>query len=165
LPTRYDGRDGLVNDELDGDELSARDARLLHALGRALGPDPLPDRLVERAAQLLALRDLDATLLMLTESATAEPAGMRGDTTRSPLEFATGDGSAAVELAPGLDRLVGQVLAGDAIEVALESRSGARATAAVDELGRFTFERVAAGPARLRLLGGATTPVTDWFLL
>jgi hypothetical protein len=154
-----------MNDELDGDSLSTQEARLLAALGRALGPDPLPHLLVERAEELLAVMDLDSALVKLIDQATAEPAGMRGETTHTRLEFAVGDGSIALELVAEPDRLTGQVLAGEPAEVALESPSGVQATVAVDELGRFTFQHVRAGPARLRLLGGATAPVTDWFLL
>lgn len=154
-----------MNDELDGDALSAQEARLLAGLGRALGPDPLPDQLIERAEQLLALRDLDSALVELIDQATAEPAGMRGETVHTRLEFARGDGSVALELVREAGRLVGQVLAGELTEVALESLSGARVSTGVDELGRFTFSDVASGPLRLRLSGGASAPVTDWFLL
>jgi hypothetical protein len=159
----YDRGGGPVN--ADDESLSAREARLLRALGQALGPDPLPDGLVERVEQLRVLKDLDSALVKLTDQATAQLVGMRGETGHARLEFMTDDGSVALELVPEPDRLVGQILAGDLTEVALESRTGVRATAVVDQLGRFTIEHVVAGPARLRLVGGATTPVTDWFLL
>ncbi|MFC7548936.1 hypothetical protein [Plantactinospora sp. GCM10030261] len=153
----------------EGDQPSAAQARLLDALGRALSPDPLPDGLVDRAVQLRVLRDLDSALVTLLEQVTAEPAGMRGDGDDARREFATGDGAVALELVPEPGRLAGQILAGDPVEVILESRAGTLASTGVDELGRFAFVTGsgagAAGPVRLRLLGGATTPVTDWFLI
>jgi hypothetical protein len=154
-----------VNGEHDDESLSAQEARLLAELGRALGSDPIPAGLVERAEELLALKDLDSALVELLDRSAAEPAGMRGGTARTRLEFEVGDGSVALELVPERDRLVGQVLAGELTAVALERRTGVVATAEVDELGRFSFDHVAAGPARLRLVGGAAPVTTDWFLL
>jgi hypothetical protein len=154
-----------VEDELEGDAMSPRDARLLAALGEALGSDRLPAFLVENAEELIVLKDLDSALVELLDQPAAEPVGMRGGSGYPLLQFEAADGSVAVELAPERDRLVGQVLAGELTGVALESRSGVVATATVDELGRFSFDQVTAGPARLRLLRGAAPVTTDWFLL
>ena len=93
---------GPVNEELDDDSLSAKQTRLLVALGRALGRDPMPELLSERAEQLL---DLDSVLVELIDQAATEPAGMRGETVPGRLEFATGGGSVAVALADEPDRL------------------------------------------------------------
>ena len=156
-----------MDDELDGEPLPVDQARLLAALGRALGPDEVPASLVERASELIALKDLDAALVALLEESGAEPAGLRGGADAAGrLQFEQADGSVAVELVPERDRLVGQVLAGELTVVALESRSGVVATTAIDELGRFAFDRVANGPTRLRLAGSpAARLTTDWFLL
>lgn len=156
-----------MDDELDGEPLPVDQARLLAALGRALGPDEVPASVLERASELIALKDLDAALVALIEESTAEPAGLRGGADAAGrLQFEQADGSVAVELVPERDRLVGQVLAGELAAVSLESRSGVVATAAVDELGRFAFDRVANGPARLRLAGNSAARLTtDWFLL
>jgi len=144
----------------------AEDARLLAELGQALGPDPLPAGLIDRAGGLLALAGLDGELAELLEEA-AEPAGVRGaPDTGDRLLFEVAGGAVAVELVLGRDRVEGQVIAGAPAEVALERPDGTAATATIDDLGRFGFDSVAAGPARLALRGGPTGPVTtDWFLL
>jgi hypothetical protein len=145
---------------------ATEDARLLAELGRALGPDPLPAGLVARAEGLLALAGLDGELAELLEAA-AEPAGVRGTPDAADrLLFEVAGGAVAIELVLGRDRIDGQVIAGAPSEVALERPGGAAAAATVDELGRFGFDSVAAGPARLALRGAPAGPVTtDWFLL
>jgi hypothetical protein len=152
--------------EPDDRPAAAEDARLLAELGRALGPDRLPAGLVQRAEGLLALAGLDGELAELLEAA-AEPAGVRGAPDAGDrLLFEVAGGAVAVELVLGRDRVDGQVIAGAPTEVALERPDGTAAVATVDELGRFGFGSVAAGPARLVLRGGPAGPVTtDWFLL
>jgi hypothetical protein len=144
----------------------AEDDRLLAELGRALGPDPLPAGLAARAEGLLALAGLDGELAELLEAA-AEPTGVRGTPDAADrLLFEVAGGAVAVELVLGRDRIDGQVIAGAPTEVALERPHDTAAAATIDDLGRFGFDSVAAGPARLRLRGGPAGPVTtDWFLL
>ncbi len=154
-----------MNGEPDPAQPADQEAGLLAALGHALGADSPPAGLVDRARELLDLAHLDAELVELLDRTAAEPAGMRGATGTDRLEFASRDGSVALELELDRYRLVGQVLAGDPATVALVRPTGVVDTAIVDGLGRFSFDRVPPGPVRLRLLGGAGTPVTDWFLL
>src|SRR5688572_18870635 len=133
----------------------ARDARLLDELGEALGPDVPPPGLVERAAGLLAFAEVDRELAELLDASAAEMAGMRGAATGAePLVFEVADGSVAVEVTLAGDRLDGQVLSGAPVEVALQHVTGPARTCPVDELGRFSFDRPAAGPTRLRLHDG-----------
>ena len=150
--------------------LPAEDARLLDELRAALGADPMPPGLVARAEGLVAFAGVDRELAELLEASAAEPAGVRGGPAEAaqPLVFEVADGSIGVEVVIGRDRLDGQVHAGTLAEVALERPGGDIVTGPVDELGRFAFTPVAAGPARLRLRphGEAGRPVTtDWFLV
>jgi len=146
---------------------SADEVRLLAEIGRAIGPDALPPGLVERAEGLAAFANIDLELAELLDTAAAEPAGVRGSaTTGRPLAFQVADGSIAIEVVVDRDRLAGQVHAGAVTDVDLEHPTGAVGTAAVDDLGRFSFARPGSGPTRLRLWGGFTRPVvTGWFLL
>lgn len=140
---------------------------LLDQLGNVLGPDAAPEGMHTRLEGLLAFRDVDRQLLQLLEEAAAEHVGMRGAATDlgARLEFQLGDGAVALEVLPERHQLSGQLLAGDATEVALERATGETTSAPVDSLGRFTFQRPAPGPARLRLGASPRPPTTDWFLI
>ena len=151
-------------DAFQDDALTPEQTRLLADLGRALGPDPLPPGLIERAEQLLAYRDLDAELAALRDEAATEPAGLRGGASTTRLRFDLADGSVAVELDPQRDRLSGQVLAGEVTEAVLERPSGGEERSTVDDLGRFAFRAVPSGPTRLRLHGPGLSVTTEWFL-
>jgi hypothetical protein len=149
----------------DFDEMPPDDARLLAAIARALGPDAPPPGLVARAEGLVAFMDVDRELVALLEDA-AEPVGARGAVTRDRLAFELGDGSVSLELSTEGDLLVGQVLAGQVVEVVLEDLDREIATSSVDTLGRFSLRPAPAGPVRLRLEDGSGRPlVTDWFLV
>lgn len=155
-----------MNGHRDDEAMPPEEARLFEALGRALSPDPVPRGLVERAEELIVLRDLDAAVAELLDQPAAEPAGMRGGPVGDRLQFESADGSVVLELVPEPDRLVGQVLTGDLTEVALERLAGTVATCAVDDLGRFSLDHTGTGPGRLRLVGVTADPIaTDWFLL
>ena len=149
----------------DVPEPSPDDARLLEELGAVLRPDPVPPQLLSRAEALVELLDLDHDLAALQEAGPAELAGTRGAGTTAGLLFERPDGSVALEVHVGREELTGQLLAGDAQEVVLERLSGEPVAATVDELGAFTFGRVAPGPVRLRLPSAARPLTTDWFLV
>jgi hypothetical protein len=143
------------------------DARLLDELRRTLGPDRPPAGMAGRAEELLAFAGFDRELAELLTDEAPAPTGVRGPATAAePLVFRSRDGALTIELTVADDRIDGQLIGEGATEVVLEQRSGSRAAAPVDELGRFGFDTPGAGPTRLRVLGGWTTPVTtDWFLL
>jgi hypothetical protein len=158
-----------MSDEFDAEAMPADDARLLDELGQALGSDPLPAGLLDRAEGLLTYLHLDRELAALLDDPEAAMAGTRSTAAAAAghgrLEFEVEDGSVSLELSVERDRVAGQILSGSVTEVTLERLDGDTATAVVDELGRFAFDHVPAGPARLRL-GGAAHPVTtDWFLI
>ena len=149
----------------DVDEMPPDDARLLAAIARALGPDAPPAGLVARAEGLVAFMDVDRELLALLDEA-AEPVGARGAATRERLAFELGDGSVSLEVSTEGDLLVGQVLAGQVVEVVLEDLDREITTLPVDSLGRFSLRPVPARPVRLRLEDGSGRPLaTDWFLV
>jgi hypothetical protein len=136
---------------------------MLADLDAALGPDPLPAGLIERAEGLVDFMDTDRELLELLDG---EPAGVRG-AAGTELAFETGTGSLSLELSQEPGGLRGQILAGEVVSAGLQRPSGDTTSAEVDELGRFRFAPVPSGPARLTLrLSGTDRPVTtDWFVL
>jgi len=141
------------------------EARLLADLGRALGPDDPPPGLLARAEGLLAFMGIDQELVQLLD-AEVETVGSRGTATGDRLVFELGDGSVSLEVGSDGVLLVGQLISGDVVEVALEGLDGVLAASAVDELGRFSLRSAPAGPVRLRLHGGSGRRLaTDWFLL
>ena len=147
-------------------DLSPVDAQLLAELRSVLGDDPAPAGLVERAEGLVAYADVDRDLAALLDEAALEVAGTRGSTAAdNRLAFETADPTQSVEVVLTRDALEGQVLAGDLASVELETLTGHRFAAAVDELGRFTVMDFPHGPARLRWAGANGPVTTDWFLL
>jgi hypothetical protein len=147
---------------------SAADTELLWALAGALGPDPVPDGLIERAAELLVMVDLNTELVaLLQEAATGlDAAGTRGDADiAAPLEFVSIDGAVTIEIVLDQDGVAGQLIGADATFVTLERPSGASVDAPVDALGRFHFSASSPGPARVRVLAGDITVSTDWFVM
>jgi len=147
--------------------MSQEEARLVAELGRALGHDPQPPGLVERANGLLAFADFDRQLAQLLETSSGELVGTRGlaATHAGAMRFEVADGSVVVEVSVARGRIEAQVIAGTIAEVVLERVSGPDARATVDELGRFGFVQSGAGPVRLILRGTGSEPVaTDWFL-
>jgi hypothetical protein len=155
-----------VTERFDDDRPSADEAELIAHLRDALGPDPLPEGLLDRAEGLLAFRDVDRELVELLE-ASNEPAGLRGEVDAPErLVFEVGAGVVSVEVVLDRDAVRGQVLAGDVTEVGLERLGAPVRTSAVDELGQFSFAEPEPGPVRLRLhvVGGRPT-TTDWFQL
>lgn len=153
-----------MSDVSDAD-MTAEDAQLVADLARALGPDPLPPGLLDRAEGLLAWMGVDEELAVLMEETAVEPAGTRGPGAATATTYQVADGSVALELSvePGLLR--GQVLSGAVNRVVIELSGGGTRASALDELGQFAFHGLSRGPARLRLERGSALPVvTDWFV-
>jgi len=148
----------------DPDEPTEEEQPLLDELRAALGPDPVPDGLIDRAASLVTWFDVDHELVALLQEDTAEPVGVRGNAVTTAT-FATADH--AVEVSVDIERgaIRGQLVIGDADSVRLVDPAGATiAEAVVDELGAFEFVAGTSGPVRLRLLLRAGDTVdTDWF--
>jgi hypothetical protein len=150
----------------DTEPMSDDEIRLLTELGRALGPQPLPEGLLARADGLLAWLDVDDELQLLLESSAEAVGAVRGSPTGTTMSYASVDGAFLVELVVGRDVLDGQILAGAADGATLEHPTDEPQHAVPDALGRFAFPGPSRGPARLRLRAGSESGfVTPWFLI
>lgn len=148
----------------DPDEPTEEEQPLLDELSAALGPDPMPDGLIDRAASLVTWFDVDHELVALLQEDAAEPVGVRGNAVTTST-YATSDH--AVEVSVDIERgsIRGQLVIGDADSAQLVDAAGATvAEASVDELGAFELDAGTSRPVRLRLLLRAGNTVdTDWF--
>ena len=144
------------------------DAALLFALGEALGPDPVPHGLIERATAMLAFADVDEELVTLLADAGSDLAvvGSRGDGGASgPAVYTSPDGSVTIEAHVDGDTLLGLLVGSDAATVALERPTGDSSDAAVEALGHFRFVAAPRGPARLRVRSVDGSVCTEWFVV
>jgi hypothetical protein len=154
--------EGVTMDDLA--ELRALVARL----------DPVPERLDEAARAAYTWRTIDAELAELMRdsaeivdeselalrSAMAGPRMLSFETPRVAIE------AEVTVTGPRSRRLVGQIIPPLAATITLE-QGGVRLDTAADELGRFSFDGLGAGPARLRaaLPGGGMEIATPWTLI
>jgi hypothetical protein len=132
--------------------------------------DPLPERLDDAARAAFTWRTIDAELAeLMQDSAEVDEAALalRGAAT-GPRLLSFESPRLAIEaevtvLGPRERRLVGQIVPPVAASLTLE-QGGVRLTAQADELGRFAFDRVGAGPVRLRaaLPDGGMEVATPW---
>jgi hypothetical protein len=149
-----------VNDETMLEELRGLFARA----------DRVPERLDEAARAAYTWRTIDAELAELMRDSAEAEAGelaLRGTAT-GPRLLSFESPRVAIEaevvvVGPRTRRLTGQIVPPVAATVTLE-QGGARLTAQADELGRFAFDPVGAGPARLRaaLPDGGMEIATPW---
>jgi hypothetical protein len=132
--------------------------------------DPVPERLDEAARAAFTWRTIDAELAELMQDSAEIDEGalaLRGAAT-GPRLLSFESPRLAIEaevtvLGPRERRLVGQIVPPVAASLTLE-QGGVRLTAQADELGRFAFDRVGAGPVRLRaaLPDGGMEVATPW---
>jgi len=111
--------------------------------------DPAPAGLADRVLLALQLRDLDFELLRSHDP--VELVGARGAGSTATLTFSSESFTMMVSLSPSdhdSRRLDGWLAPAAALRVELRTLSGIRATVA-DPNGRFAFDDVPAGPARL----------------
>lgn len=137
--------------------------------------DPIPDHVRAAAHAAIELRDLDAQIAeLLRDSAVDEVdqelAGVRGTGTATrSLTFSVGaERYVEVDIDNDGDQhrtLAGYVVPGEAGRLIVEHAEG-HLSGDIDEHGRFSVERVASGPVRLRVsLDGAPPIVTQWTLV
>jgi hypothetical protein len=154
---------GQSPDEL----MSDADRELLAALGDAVGDDPLPVGIIDRADGLLTWADVDEELAELLETSSAETAGTRGASlSATALEFQVADGTVVLEVDLASGGVEGSVLGTEVDVIVLERPGGESETTPVDELGHFSFPNPEPGAVRLRIAVGTGTDVrTDWFVI
>jgi hypothetical protein len=135
--------------------------------------DPVPERLQEAARIAFTWRTIDAELAELMQDSAELDAGALAlrSAAAGPRLLSFESPRAAIEAevtvtGPRERRLAGQILPPVAATVTLE-QAGVRLSVEADELGRFAFDRVAAGPARLRaaLPDGGMEVATPWTTL
>jgi hypothetical protein len=159
-----------VSDEAsqDPDELmSDADRELLAGLDDALGDDPLPVGIIDRADGLLTWADVDEELAELLETSNSETAGTRGASlSGTALEFQVADGTVVLEVDLARGGVEGTVLGIEVDVIVLERPGGASDTTPVDALGHFSFPDPEPGAVRLRIAVGTGADVrTDWFVI
>jgi len=132
--------------------------------------DPVPERLNEAARGAFTWRTIDAELAeLMQDSAEADEGALAlRSAATGPRLLSFESPRVAIEaevtvLGPRERRLIGQIVPPVAAAMTLE-QGGVRLTAQADELGRFTFDRVGAGPVRLRaaLPDGGMEIATPW---
>jgi hypothetical protein len=133
--------------------------------------EPVPERLDEAARSAYTWRTIDAELAELMRDS-ADAADEAALALRSAavgprmLSFETPRVAIEAEVSivgPRTRRLVGQIIPPVAATMTLE-QGGVRLETVADELGRFVFEGLGAGPTRLRaaLPGGGMEIATPW---
>ena len=115
--------------------------------------DPVPADLVDRMVAAVAVEDLSREYALLTLVETSELAAVRGASDTSTLQFSDGSTSVLVHVAAtegGGRRVDGWV---DATALAIRLIQGDKDwTADAGERGRFAFDDITPGMARLRLV-------------
>jgi hypothetical protein len=115
--------------------------------------DPVPVDLVDRMVAAVAVEDLTREYALLTLVETSELAAVRGASDTSTLQFSDGTTSVLVHVAAtegGGRRVDGWV---DATALAIRLIQGDKDwTADAGERGRFAFDDITPGMARLRLV-------------
>jgi hypothetical protein len=115
--------------------------------------DPVPVDLVDRMVAAVAVEDLTREYALLTLVETSELAAVRGASDTSTLQFSDGSTSVLVHVAAtegGGRRVDGWV---DATALAIRLIQGDKDwTADAGERGRFAFDDITPGMARLRLV-------------
>jgi len=139
------------------------DAELFRALRRTWEElDPLPADLVDRMVAAVATADLSREYALLTLVSQTDLAAVRGEADALTLQFSDGTASVLIHVVPaesGQRRIDGWV---DAPAVSIELEQGDRSWTTTPEHGRFAFDGIPAGMARLRVvLAAAPDAATD----
>lgn len=114
--------------------------------------DPLPTEMVDRMVAAVASADLSREYALLTLVSQSELAAVRSEADALTLQFSDGTTSVLVHVVPageGLRRIDGWV---DAAATSIELEQDDRSLTTTAEHGRFAFEDVPSGMARLRVV-------------
>ena len=115
--------------------------------------DPAPAEMIDRMVAAVAVEDLSREYALLTLVETSELAAVRGETDTATLQFSDGTTSVLLHVTAteGGDRRVDGWV--DATALAIRLIQGDREwSAEPGEHGRFAFDEVTPGMARLRLV-------------
>jgi hypothetical protein len=127
------------------------DAELLAALGDVFDRvDPPPEHVIAGARDVFVWQSLDAELAELIYDSKAQDSMLvRGSDSTREVTFRASDIEVEVMVVSERHRsLVGQVVPAQETDVELLHAAGTT-SARTDALGRFTFDRVPAGPVKL----------------
>jgi hypothetical protein len=138
---------------MDTEDFAADAALFARLRGVWQEVDPMPADLVDRMVAAVAVEDLSREYALLTLVEAPELAAVRGDADTSTLQFSDGTTSVLIHVTigeHGMRRVDGWV---DAAAMAVRLVHGDHElTADAGEHGRFAFDEVAPGMARLRLV-------------
>ena len=151
-----------MNDDVEPDDIPS-----LEALRRSLGTEMPPPGMDDRSESLLGWLDIDDQLGHLLSDVAAEPVGVRGAPSATSAELSsTSEGEPVVEWRVDGDVVSGQVMSDSVNAVDVQFPDGAMRSADLSEFGRFNFDGVPPGPARLRLSHtDGRTMLTSWFVV
>src|SRR6266498_4068381 len=143
------------------------DDELLAALRIALDEDNVPSRLVQQAKDVYLWRNVDDELAALTYDSSVDASPVVTRTEAAPLRtliFATERLTIELEVTP--EALFGQLIPPHSGEVELESATGTRRRATIDDLGVFLIHPIPPGSFRLccRTAEDASA-MTTWIVL
>jgi len=145
------------------------DSQLLGLLAQALAQaDPVPEGVTRGALGALTWRTLDAELAALVyDSGMEEAVGARSDEVSRQLTFGGAGNEIEVMIVPGRPRrLVGQLVPPREADVRLTLGDQVLESTS-DDLGRFRFDDVPSGPARIWVSSGPQEhpAETEWVIL
>jgi hypothetical protein len=129
--------------------------------------DPVPTDVTEFAKEALSWRTIDAELAQLSYDSTDETTSTTVRSTASAriVGFETGEWMIDLEHDAATAELRGQIQPARRVEVELHVIGAVLVTEA-DELGRFSFEGVEAGPVALVIrIDGDEAVKTEWIVL
>lgn len=153
-----------MSDQRD-DELLEELSLMMHRV------DPVPASVVLAAQSAIMWRSIDAELAQLTADSLVEDrrlVGVRAHDVPTMLTFEIGGQILEVEVMPAgrARRLVGQLVPAGPGQVVVH-HGDAQVAVQADEVGRFSVDGIAPGPARVRwqAAAGGRPAETDWFLV
>lgn len=148
--------------------IDQEDDRIMSLLQRGLDQsDPVPSDVTDFAKAALSWRTIDVELAQMTYDSIDESsiATVRSTTTARIVGFESGEWMIDLEHDAATHELRGQIDPAGRVEVELHV-IGAVLSAETDDLGRFTFDGVEAGPVALVIrVDGDVVVKTEWIVL
>jgi hypothetical protein len=150
------------------EQANHEEERIMSLLRRGLDQsDPVPPDVTSFAKAALSWRTIDAELAQLSYDSTDETtsATVRSTASARIVGFETGEWMIDLEHDAASGELRGQIQPAGRLEIELHVVGAVLATE-TDDLGRFTFEGVEAGPVALVIrVDGGEAVKTEWIVL